>query len=204
MAAPTIAKFSGACARTDTYTYEGYKITISFNSAAHIFINVVNAVTYQNYESFLARKDINNAMSLQMFYELMDKCFQAKPSHYVSFEAKPGKLVIVFKVNFDGYYKVSHSITVQEKILSGDKMLTLRLTEMEGRHQETIAQLREQLENEDVVLGYSANRFGQLMQFKRGAATLDFRPFIDHLWLPSYHDLNKLQSASTSRISRTN
>ncbi|RYH29421.1 hypothetical protein EON65_08610 [archaeon] len=201
MAAPTITKFSGAFARTDTYIYEGYKITISFNSAVHIFINVVNAVTFQNYESFLARKDINNAMSLHMFYDLMDKCFQTKPSHQVTFEVKPGKLAIVFKVNFEGYFKMSYPVAVQEKILSGDKMLTLRLTEMESRHQEEVARLQERikyLEMEEVILGYHDKRYGDLMQFKRSDTNLDFTPFFEHK--RQLESINKLQNANTIRI----
>ena len=49
---------------TNTWVFNNYNITLSFTSGDNIFMNIINTITYQNYEGFIRDSDISSNLSL--------------------------------------------------------------------------------------------------------------------------------------------
>jgi hypothetical protein len=118
---------------TKTFTINNYNITLSFTSDDNIFMNIINTITYQNYEGIVRDSDISSNLSLELFNTLINKSFNNQPNYKVVFQVENSFLKMSFTAVLDGFYPIVQNIELREKILSGDKTLTIKLTEMEAK-----------------------------------------------------------------------
>ncbi len=189
--------------QTDTLNYENYNLTTSLTSSNNIFINIINTITYQNYEGFINREDINQMITLDIFYKIMQKCFKSEQNYSVLLEIKSNMITLNFEANLDGFFRFSESISIKEKVLSDDKILTVKLTEMESRHQREIEELQtriNELMTEEILFGFKEGATNDFMKIPRNIKHLDLTLYNSYEWFGNYYDFNKLYNLSSIKI----
>ncbi len=169
-----------------TWIYENYNINVSTDSVSTIYWNITNNITYQNYECIIYQSDLSN-MSLDRFVNIMNRAFALENNYLLNIELGSGFLTLHFSANFDGFYSVSESIVVREKMLSDDKKLTVKITELESRIRE--------LETEEIIFGYDSSTYGSMIKLRKSIDTLDFRQWVDpkFKWFGNVWEFNNLK-----------
>jgi hypothetical protein len=122
-----------------------YNINISTNDNTSIYINIVNKITFQNYETSFIKKDICSFMDINEMFNFMIKCLDKTENYNVDFESSESKLILFFSAKIDGFLNISHKLIVKELILNSDKMLTTRLNSMKEEFQKQIDDLKSEL-----------------------------------------------------------
>jgi hypothetical protein len=183
---------------TSTWNWNEYVITSSLTSDDNIYINVMNNKTFQTWEKNICAYDLNDSgLSIQMFHTILAKSFeQTNPSYSFQFELNRTKLTIIFDAILDGFFPISQSIDLDEKIISGDKTLTLKLGQIESNYQNQIDVLKkriEELENEPIVFAVHPTEFGKTISCTISSKEFDFRGSSGFELLGNYMDFNKLK-----------
>jgi hypothetical protein len=127
------------------FNINNYNINISTNDNTSIYVNIVNKITFQNYETSFVKKDICSFMDINEMFNFMIKCFEKKENYNVDFESSESKLILFFSAKIDGFLNISHKLIVKELILNSDKMLTTRLNSMKEDFQKQIDDLKSEL-----------------------------------------------------------
>ena len=83
---------------TNTWVFNNYNITLSFTSGDNIFMNIINTITYQNYEGFIRDSDISSNLSLELFNTLINKSFSNQPNYKVVFQVENNFLKIIILI----------------------------------------------------------------------------------------------------------
>jgi len=182
---------------TKTWTFNNYNITLSFTSDDNIFMNIINTITYQNYEGVIRDSDISSNLSLELFNTLINKSFSNQPNYKVVFQVENNFLKMNFTAVLDGFFPIVQTIELREKILSGDKTLTIKLTEMESKYKKEINELNKQIEelkNEEIIFAHHPTTFGQYFKYSKNTTEFDFTKASGWAWLGNYMDFNKLTS----------
>ena len=184
---------------TKTWTFNNYNITLSFSSDDNIFMNIINTITYQNYEGIIRDSDISSTLSLELFNTLINKSFNNQLNYKVVFQVENNLLKMSFTAVLDGFFPIVQTIELREKILSGDKALTIKLTEMEAKYKKEINELNKQIEelkNEEIIFAHHPTTFGQYFKYSKNTTEFDFTKASGWAWLGNYMDFNKLTSLS--------
>jgi hypothetical protein len=184
---------------TRTWVFNNYNITLSFSSDDNIFMNIINTITYQNYEGVIRDSDISSNLSLELFNTLINKSFSNQPNYKVIFQVENNFLKMSFTAVLDGFFPIVQTIELREKILSGDKALTIKLTEMESKFKKEINELNKQIEdlkNEPICFAHHPAKFGEYFKYSKNTTEFDFIKADGWVWLGNYIDFNKLTSLS--------
>ena len=184
---------------TNTWVFNNYNITLSFTSGDNIFMNIINTITYQNYEGVIRDSDISSNLSLELFNTLINKSFNNQPNYKVVFQVENNFLKMNFTAVLDGFFPIVQTIEMKKKILTGDETLTIKLTEMEAKYKKEINELNKQigeLKNEEIIFAHHPTKFGYYLQYSKNTTEFDFTMGNDWAWLGNYMDFNKLTSLS--------
>lgn len=127
------------------FSMNNYNINISTCDNTSIYVNIVNKITFQNYETSFVKKDVLSFMDINEMFNFMIKCFDKKENYSIEFESSESKLVLFFSAKIDGFLNISHKLIVKELILNSDKMLTTRLNSMKEEFQKQIDDLKSEL-----------------------------------------------------------
>jgi hypothetical protein len=95
----------------------------------------------------------------------------------------------------DGFFPIVQSIELKEKVLSGDKTLTIKLTEMEAKYKKEINELNKQIEdlkNEQIIFAHHPTQFGEYLKYSKNTTEFDFTRGNGFYWIGNYIDFNKL------------
>lgn len=164
-----------ACAVADltnkNYIFEHYNISLCTDESTNIFINVINKLTYQNYESIIRVDDLNSGLDISKFFKIVSGCFESRPNYFFKCELKPDMLIFYFTVCFDGFYSISQNIELMEKEFSQDKQSSSKIIELETRIAE--------LETQEIILGYDSTAYGTFIKIKKNVELIDFREWAD-------------------------
>ena len=182
---------------TNTWVFNNYNITLSFTSGDNIFMNIINTITYQNYEGVIRDSDISSNLSLELFNTLINKSFSNQLNYKVVFQVENNFLKMNFTAVLDGFFPIVQTIELREKILSGDKTLTIKLTEMESKYKKEINELNKQigeLKNEPICFAHHPTNFGEYFKYSKNTTEFDFTKVDGWAWLGNYMDFNKLTS----------
>ncbi len=178
-----------------TFVFNNYNITMSYTSDDNIFMNIINTITFQNYEGIIRDSDITSNLSLELFNTLVNKSFGNQPNYKVVFQVENNFIKINFTAILDGFFPIIQTIELREKVLSGDKALTLKLTEMEAKYKSEINELKKQideLKNEEIIFAINPNKFGDYLKYSTNSKEFNFTKFDDWNWIGNYIDFNKL------------
>lgn len=127
------------------FNMNNYNINISTSDNTSIYVNIVNKITFQNYETSFVKKDVLSFMDINEMFNFMIKCFEKKENYNIDFESSESKLILFFSAKIDGFLNISHKLIVKELILNSDKMLTTRLNSMKEDFQKQIDDLKSEL-----------------------------------------------------------
>ena len=127
------------------FSMNNYNINISTCDNTSIYVNIVNKLTFQNYETSFIKKDVLSFMDINEMFNFMIKCFEKKENYSIDFESSESKLILFFSAKIDGFLNISHKLIVKELILNSDKMLTTRLNSMKEEFQKQIDDLKSEL-----------------------------------------------------------
>jgi len=219
---PTTRNILNLTSLSKSLTWNNYNITYSLNYDNNIFINIINNSTYQNYEKNICEHDLIQDLTIKMFYTIITKVFESTEStkstkstesinltestklngskkqqstYSFQFELVSSRLKINFLVILDEFFPISQSIELDEKILSEDKTLTIKLTEIESKYQKQIDVLNEkinQLENESIMFAIDPTKYGNYLNCTPQSTIFDFRTGDKFHWIGNYMDFNKL------------
>lgn len=127
------------------FNMNNYNINISTSDNTSIYVNIVNKITFQNYETSFVKKDICSFMDINEMFNFMIKCFNKTENYSIDFESSESKLILFFSAKIDGFLNISHKLIVKELILNSDKMLTTRLNSMKEEFQNNSDDLKSEL-----------------------------------------------------------
>ena len=127
------------------FNMNNYNINISTSDNTSIYVNIVNKITFQNYETSFVKKDVLSFMDINEMFNFMIKCFEKKENYNVDFESSESKLILFFSAKIDGFLNISHKLIVKELILNSDKMLTTRLNSMKEEFKTNSDDLKSEL-----------------------------------------------------------
>lgn len=189
----------GSNVKTNSWTINSYNITVSFTPTDSIFINIVSNVTFANWDSIIRNSDLSDYIDLDKFYVLMTNCFNSSSKQNSNYNIEwiydESNLIIVFTAILDGFFDITQQISLKEKILSSDKMVTIKLTEMESHYKKEIERLHQriaQLENYPIVFATHPTTFGTNFSCSPNSELIDFTQAIGFLFHGNYLDFNKL------------
>lgn len=182
--------------QTHNWICNNHNISTCFTPGDNIYLNIISNSTYKNYDGFVRESGLSNGLTLELFHTLMTKSFgKTEPNYKLSWSFDNTSLELIFNILLEGFFPLTQTIRLDEKILSGDKLLTLKLTEMESKYQNEIMELKKQiceLENKPIVFAYDPNNFGNYFQYSSDTTVLDFEKAIGFCWLGNYMDFNRL------------
>jgi hypothetical protein len=202
--------------KTCSWTINSYNISVSYTPTDSIYLNVISNTTFANWDGFVRDTDLESRMGLDKFYTLMTNCFNHTESkitenstnlYTLEWEYNPSVLSIGFVAILDRFYHISERICLKEKVLSSDKVLTIKLTEMESRHQVEITRLQqriEQLENEPIVFASHPTNFGSNFTCAPNSTVIDFAQANGMVFHGNYLDFNKLKGLNKIIIYNSN
>lgn len=127
------------------FSMNNYNINISTCDNTSIYVNIVNKITFQNYETSFVKKDVCSFMDINEMFNFMIKCFEKKENYNIDFESSESKLILFFSAKIDGFLNISHKLIVKELILNSDKMLTTRLNSMKEEFKNNNDDLKSEL-----------------------------------------------------------
>lgn len=180
--------------KTSFWLINNHNISTCFTPGDNIYINIVSNSSYKTYDTFIRESDLD--ISLELFYVLMTKTFDLCTKYKLSWQFDTNSLGLTFSTVLDDFIPLGQSICLNEKILSGDKHLTLKLTEMESKHQTEVSILKRkiyELENKEIIFGHGTD-FGQFLTYSPSTKLLDLTQTTQFSWLGNYMDFNKLTS----------
>lgn len=181
--------------KTNSWVYNSHNINITYTPNNSIYFIIVSNSTFVNYECVIRDGDLVSPLDLEKFYSLITNCFNSQPTYSIDWEFEPNLLNITFSALLDGFFDISQSIRLNEKVLSNDKLLTIKLTEMESRHQEEINVLKTklyELENTPIIFAHDPSSFGKFFSYPPNTEIFDFTKTSGYVWHGNYLDFNKL------------
>jgi hypothetical protein len=184
-----------------------HNITSCYTPNNNIYLNVISNTTYKTYDGYIKDDDLNTGLSLDLFHTMLCKCLdetqiqtqtQTQSNYNIIWQfgdsVLNGDSVLKLSLNviLDGFFPVEQTIVLGEKVLSGDKMLTLKLTEMESKYQQKIAELEKQIYDREIVFATHATEFGKHYKVKISEKTLNLMQCNGWNMLGNYMDFNLL------------
>lgn len=192
--------------QTHIYTYSNHNISICYNPDSSIYFNVVSCGTFENYCGKITKEELDsvssdiNHLTLDKLYHIITNAFESKPNYNIAFKyentTKSNLLSIIFTVCFESFYDIEYIVQLNEKVLTNDKLYTIKLSEMELKFQSKINELEKQLDmlaNEEIIFGHHKTKFNTLLKFSPKIKTLDLTNTDEYLWYGNYIDFNKLK-----------
>jgi len=181
------------------YVWNNYNVAICYTPNDNIYINIISNSTYQNFDNFIRQNDISNGITLDIFYIMLTKAFEMEKDFDITCKFDFNSVEFSLNATLHGFFSISQIFTLNEKILSGDKILTTKLTELETKYQKKITQLEtkiDELENEEIIFAYqnTAGTFGKFFSLKIKTTYINFTTVdYNRVWLGNYMDLNKFK-----------
>lgn len=200
-------KSTDTTVRTNSWIFNKHNISVSYTPTNSIYFNIISNTTFVNYDNTIRECDLESGMDLDKFYTLIYNCFENKSEYEIEWEFEPGYLLIRFKAVLDGFFDIEENIKLREKVLSNDKVLTIKLTEMESRHEAEIIGLKKKifdLENEPIIFAHNPGKFGDFLSYQPNTTEFDFTKADGFQWHGNYMDLNKLKKLNKIIISNSN
>lgn len=212
--------------KTKSWQINSYNISSTYTPTDSIYLNIISNKTFVNYDGFVRETDLGSDsdatnMNLDKFYILMVNCFdQAELSerserseqselstqldksinenniYSLEWDYQPSGLSVEFFAVLDGFFEISAKISLEEKILSSDKVLSITLNEIQSKHQEEISILENrisELENQPIIFASHPSKFGVVFSLSPLARTLDLTKSYGLDLHGNYLDFNKLK-----------
>lgn len=182
--------------KTNSWTRNNHKVTICFTPDNNIYINIISSTTFVNYDGYIKSSDLENGLDLNSVYTMITKAFNLEHNYSIDWKFDRNSLSINVSALMDGYFSISHTFTLEEKILSDDKVLTIKLSEMESRHQAEITELKKiinDLETQPIIFAHNPNKFGDYLSYPSNTMVFDFTKADGFSWHGNYMDFNKLK-----------
>jgi hypothetical protein len=214
----TKSKITTQLVKTENWVINDHNISTCYTPGDNIYINVISNSTYKNYDGVI--RETNLDMGLELFYTLVTRSFDSNSTNLqnlpnkssqhtytLSWQFDTNSLRLTFSTVLDGFYPITQTIQLNEKILSGDKVLTLKLTEMESKHQAEISELKQQiyeLENKGIIFAFDPNNFGKFFKLAPNTEIIDFEQATGYHWLGNYMDFNNLTRVKKIIIGNNN
>lgn len=126
----------------------------------------------------------------------LDKSINKNNTYSLEWDYRPSGLSVEFFAVLDGFFEISAKISLEEKILSSDKVLSITLNEIQSKHQEEISRLENrisELENQPIVFASHPSQFGVVFSLSPLARTLDLTKSYGFESHGNYLDFNKLK-----------
>ena len=200
--------------QTKNWSINSYNISSSYTPLDSIYLNIISNKTFVNYDGFIRETDLESDLNLDKFYTLMVNCFdnandandadnepnepdESNKSNYsIQWDYQPSELTINFFAVFDGFFEINSSITLKEKILSSDKVLSITLNEMDSKYKNLIDDSNDRiadLENQSIVFASHPTEFGKTFECFPLDDTLDLTKCSGLQYHGNYLDFNKLK-----------
>lgn len=182
--------------KTNSWIYNSHNINITYTPDNSIYFIIVNNLTFVNYERTIRDGDLCSPLNLEKFYFLITNCFNSKEFYHIDWKYEPSTLNITFSAILDGFFNIIQTISLDEKVLSNEKVLTIKLTEMKTKHQEKINELKQEmfeLKNTPIIFAHEPNRFGKFLSYSPLTPIFDFTKSDSYQWHGNYMDFNKLK-----------
>lgn len=173
------------------YNFEHFSVNLSSDLTTNIFISIINKSTYQNYESIIRDGDIESNLNIAQTVQIISGCFEFKSNYSIGYELKSHSIKFVFTVCFEGFYQITQSIELPEKVLNVDKQLCSKIVELESRICE--------LETAPIILGFDSTSYGQFIKIKKNIELIDFRTWSDpkFKWFGNLWEFNNFENLKT-------
>lgn len=187
---------------TKNWLTNDHNISSCYTPNSDIYINVISNTTYKTYDGYIKDNDLNTGLTLDLFHTMLCKCLdnakqtqnQAQTNYNIMWQFGDSVLNLNLAVVLDGFFPVEQTITLGEKVLSGDKLLTLKLTEMESKYQQKIAELEKQIYDREIVFATHSTNFGKHFKCGLSDSVLNLSQCNGWQMLGNYMDFNLLTS----------
>ena len=192
---------------TENYIYKNYNISTCLVSNNSIFINIINNITYQTYETIVNNYDLSDILTIETFYLMITRTFNKIDNYNLIFELDCNSLKLYFTTVLDGFFTLNQTITLKEKILSNDSSLTMKLTEIEMKFKKEIDLLQKhiyKLENEEIIFAFHPLKFNDFIKYHKNTKEFDFTKFAGYYMTGDYIDFNKLYNLRNIRMFSSN
>jgi len=177
------------------FTVNNYSNNISINDTHSIYINIMNKITFQSYESTIIKKDIPQFMDIPSFYKFMVTAYENSDEDNgilpIIYEVIEGKIAIRFRFT-NTFINIDHTLFIKEMVLSSDKLLTTKINSMKEMYENKITELENKLNKLNNVLE-------QLDKINNEPILIIYAPYvpkvymnksIEKLNLTSYNNIN--------------
>lgn len=190
-----------------SWNWNEYAISANLISPNNIYFTIRNNTTLQTWEKNIYENDLANGkfpLSVDKFYVILTKTFELEPNYTFEFESEKNKLIVNFLAVLDGFFELDQTIILDEVIITGDKVLTLKLTQIETNYQNKIKELENkiyQLTNTPIIFAVNVNNFTsskpddynpQFLSCRPDSTEFDLTIGADYEWFGNYMDFNKL------------
>jgi hypothetical protein len=194
------------------YEFNGYDITTSFTDNSTIFIRIINPITFQTYEGIYTQNDIESSQPINKFYLMLTKCFESKPNYNLKITLDESSLYLNIYVQLDDIYEIKTQLSLNEKIINGDKLVTKKITEIESKYKKLIKDLEDKIDtlkieidtinSKPIIFGYDENDFSNTLEYSSKTELLDFTTtdIGELLWAGNYLDFNKLTNVKKIKL----
>jgi hypothetical protein len=197
---------------TKNWLTNDHNISSCYTPNTNIYLNVISNTTYKTYDTYVTNDDLNTGLTLDLFHTMLCKCLdnvncannakqtqnqdqdQAQTNYNIMWQFGDSVLNLNLMAVLDGFFPVEQTITLGEKVLSGDKMLTLKLTEMESKYQQKIVELERQIYDREIVFAIHHSEFGKHFKCKLSDSVLNLSQCNGWQMLGNYMDFNLLTS----------
>lgn len=192
---------------TENYIYKNYNISLCLIYNNSIFINIINNITYQTYETIVNNYDLSDILTIETFYQMLTRTFNKIDNYNLIFELDSNSLKLHFTTILDGFFTLNQTIILQEKILSNDSSLTMKLTEIEIKFKKEIDLLQKHiynLENEEIIFAFHPQKFNDFIKYHKNTEEFDFTKFNAYYMTGDYIDFNKLYNLRNIKMFSNN
>lgn len=197
----------------NNWVANNHNISISYTPENNIYFDILCCSSLKKYDGFV--KSDNLDIDLDMFYNIVVKTFNSvdykqdvdneknKTNCNLykllwSFDSKC--LRLTFSSLFDGFFSINQTVELKEVIITGDDVLTYKLTNIEVKYQNEISILKkniEDLQNEEIILAYIPDQFGKILKYSKNSEILDFASHSEYTYIQNNINLNFLKNVNT-------
>jgi len=182
--------------QTNYWIFNKHNITLSYTPTDSIYLNIISNTTFINYDCIIKQTDLEYDISLDKFHTLIKNCFEFKSNYLIDWQFEPNLLNITFSAILDEFCDIEKKIQLREKILYENKFFTIKLNEIELKHQSKINELEKkiyELQNTSIIFAHNPNIFGNFFSYKQNTKIFDFTQVNSEFkWEGNYLDFNKL------------
>lgn len=184
-------KVDSVLVETFNWTANNHNISYSYTPGDNIYINITSNSNYKSYSKNIKNSDL--IMSLETFHNIICRTFESsslesETNYKLTWVFTAETLKLTFLPVFEGFFSVNQTIELKENILTPDKVLTCKLTEMEIKLNMLEKRISE-LETSEIIFGYKES--GGFFSLSLNITELTLPT--GYLWLGNYMDFNKLK-----------